>query len=368
MQKPLIFCAAVLFIFLFSAARGVYACSCAPNDMVDKEFARSKNVVVLKAVAPLGPVTGDMSSVSGVAGFKFTVQKVFKGTIKPGQELTVASTGMCSFGFEAADLGSEFLFFYADDETAMVPMCSRSGHAKWRAADISWLENMDRVRGLTRISGIISQGFESALEGEKSAWKPRDGHTVRIMGNRRDIRLKTDVNGVYEIYGLPPGQYRIEPEKIAGYTAANEILTEIPSVAVTLYHKGHVEKQFNFKIDNAIRGRLVDSEGLPLERVKLELVPARGKPRKYFRAIDFTEKDGSFEFEDVPAGTYVIVGNPDNTITAENPYPRFYSPGTASREAATEVTIGPGDFLGNFTVKAPKPGETVVISGTLLGQ
>lgn len=342
------------------------ACTCAENPMVDVEFSHAKNVVVLKAVSVLGPEKSDFKREDSVPGFMFKAQKVFKGTVKPGEEFAVISTGMCSFGFRAEDLASEFLFYYFDDNFSIVPMCSRSGHTKFRAADISYLEKREKVRGLTRISGIVSQYISTAVEGEGSRSDPLIDHTVRIIGNGRDIRLKTDEHGVYEVYGLPPGQYRIEPAKVKGFMATDFVDRETPSAAIVFNGKGHAEMNFYFRIDNAISGRVVDADGKPLERVKLELLPARGTPRKYFVETDYSAKDGSFKFEDVPAGMYVIAGNPKNEITAENPYPLFYSSGTSDRATATEIRVGPGDFLYGFTVKASRSAETVIISGRLL--
>jgi hypothetical protein len=363
MQRPFIFCAAVLFMLLFSA-RGAYACSCMESLTVDREFAGSKIVLLLKALSPLMYKGADGREL--VSGFRFSVQKVFKGAIEPGQEIDAVSPGGCGAGFKASDLGSEFLIFYRDDDTGLMPICTRSGSAKYRAADISYLENMDRVRGLTRISGIVSQRFGAVVEGEEPRQVLLEGHTVRVTGSGRDVRLKTDANGVYGIYGLPPGQYRVEAGAVNGFKPVNGNLDKAVSIAVTLFHKGHTEADLNFEIVNAVRGRVLSAEGKPVENVLLQLMPAHGKRYRYFVETARSQRDGSFEFDDIPAGTYVIVGNPENNVTAENPYARFYSSGTDNRETAAEITVGPGDVLENFTVKASKPAETVVISGKVI--
>jgi hypothetical protein len=352
-------------VLLVSSATTAFACSCAESPTVDKEFARAKHVAILKAATYLAPQENPNSPVDRVSGFNFVVQKVFKGSaLKAGQQLPMISTGMCSFGFETRDLGREYLIYYfGDDRFEIVPMCTRSGAVEWRAADILYIENIRRVRGLSRISGFVGQGEVASVDGEDSRTTPLAGHIVRITGNGRNIQAKTSKNGVYEVYDLPSGTYRIEPERIVGFVPTNEIRTRTESANVVLLTNGHAEKDFTYDIDNAISGKLLSADGKPLARVRLDLIPSRGKPAKYFVNNAYSEKDGTFKFERIPKGSYVIVGNKDNVITAENPYPRFYASGTEERAMAPEIAIGPGDFLDGFVVRASVPVETVTISG-----
>ena len=178
--------------------------------------------------------------------------------------------------------------------------------------------------------------------------------------------MKTDKNGVYETYGLPPGLYRIQPEKVTGFVPTNGIRKKTESASVVLHAGGHAESNFYYDIENAISGKLLGADGKPLADVLLDLVPAESNPAKYFVNTARSEADGTFRFERIPQGTYVIVGNRDNVITAEYPYPRFYASGTDDRASAPNIAIGPGDFLDGFVVKAPRPVETVLISGFLL--
>ena len=119
-------------------------------------------------------------------------------------------------------------------------------------------------------------------------------------------------------------------------------------------------------IDNAIRGRVLDSKGRGLEEVDIELVPVRGRRPDNFFARTQTEKGGYFEIESVPAGSYLIVVNPGGKVTAQTPFGKFYYPGTAARAGAAPVGIGAGEFIKNLIVTAPKTAETVTLSGVLL--
>lgn len=217
------------------------ACSCVESVTVDREFTSARQVAVLKAVSPLNVKNG-LTDDGSVAGFNFRVQRVFKGSVmKVGSEWPMISGGMCSFGFKESDLGEEFLFYYfSDDQVGMVPMCSRSGRLSWRAADILYLEKRHNVRGWTRISGQLQ------VRSSGSATASVEGLTVRITGQGRDVRLRTDENGVFEVYGLVPGSYRIEPPTIDGVVPTDELARRKSAVFVTLLGKSHVEKNFYY--------------------------------------------------------------------------------------------------------------------------
>jgi hypothetical protein len=63
---------------------------------------------------------------------------------------------------------------------------------------------MEKARGKTRISGMVVGGN---LRGLGSA-----NIKIRIIGKNKTYTAITDKNGFYEIYGLPAGEYFIEPE------------------------------------------------------------------------------------------------------------------------------------------------------------
>ena len=56
---------------------------------------------------------------------------------------------------------------------------------------------MNKVPGRTRISGVLSEGGLARLS--------LGGQTIRIIGRNKTYGTKTDKNGVYELYDVPPG-------------------------------------------------------------------------------------------------------------------------------------------------------------------
>lgn len=175
----------------------------------------------------------------------------------------------------------------------------------------------------------------------------------------KDTTVETDEDGVYEIYGLPAGKYKIIPEKVRGYKFWNESSFR----EVELKAGNHSEADFTFIIDNNISGKFLDSTGKPLKNVCLNLLSAIGKKLPFNYKVDCTDVKGNFQIEEIPAGTYVIVVNDDGKITAEEPFGTFYYPNTSRIEDAAKITIGAGDFFNDLVITAPTTAETITISG-----
>ena len=124
-----------------------------------------------------------------------------------------------AFGvFNEKIIGIDFLFFLSKkpaDNLWSAFICTRSNSVKGAAEDLMYLEKMSEVKGKTRLSGTLAQEDKSATEDEGDSYKPLVGMTVTISGNGKKIKLKTDENGVYEIYDLPIGKYKVTPDKIS---------------------------------------------------------------------------------------------------------------------------------------------------------
>jgi len=360
----ILFCA----LFLLSAA-SAFACSCSFVGPADSEFYFSENVAVFRLRSVQKPAEGEENyGLYGLVSAKLTVEKVYKGKLKVGDELTFkqGGGGDCVWTFSDKFIGLEYLFYLgakpARGQMWAAGTCTRSNSVRGAAADILYLDNMKANAGKTRISGTLIQAFEPAVEGDLLRREPLAGRTVTITGGGITKKLKTNVDGVYEIYGLKPGKYRVTPEKVPGFRFSDEN-KEYEEVEIEA--EDIDEADFRFVIHNAIRGRVFDAAGKPFHGACLTLLPALGAPPQYFRKYDCTEKDGSFEFENVPAGTWIIVANREDRITASTPFGKLYYPGTAKREEASEIPLGPGDFRENLVFNILPAAETVTISGTV---
>ena len=370
-----------LVIFLLSL-RTAEACSCGAAPTVLTAFDNSDVVVIVSAVsvekappektAPPGRVAEEDKYVDGVISTSMRVEQVFKGTLKVGDEMIFLQGGgaNCIWTFHENDIGKKFLFYLRRFEKSprwIAMTCGRNKPVEYAADDLLYLNNLDKVRNKTRISGTLRFEYETN--------ESRAGRKIRIVGTNGTREVKTDDNGVYEIYDLPAGRYFVEPEVPRGWKVDRYRLDYSPSfdrkandgslqkIPITLEANTHASLDLTFEIDNAVRGHVYDPSGQPMNGVCLHLIPADGTEGKYLG--DCTQ-DGAFEIKRIPPGTYVLVLNSDGEMTSEEPFRTFYYPKVSKREDATVFNIGIGDIIENLEIYPPIEVKTVTVEGVLL--
>lgn len=357
---------ALIFILLMSA-NSALACSCFTPGL-SSAIEDSKNIAVFSVQSVEKYVEGEKGY--GYDGFKqaiLKVEKVYKGNLKVGDTFPFkqGGGGDCIITYDEKSVGNEFLFFLGEkpekDKLWEASGCNRSNSKKYASADLLYLEKMSKVEGKTRLSGTLTKTIEPDIEGKYASVDFLAGKKVRISGNGKNIELKTDKNGVYEIYDLPPGKYIVTPEKINGFKFGDDKTSE----EIEIKEEYHTEQDFEFEVDNRVSGKIFDSNGKPLRKVCLGMFPVQGVKPKSYELNDCTDSNGYFEFKKIPPGNYVITINEEGEITADEPFGTFYYPNVFKREEAAQIAVQAGTFFDNLNIKAPQTLETITISGVL---
>ena len=381
-SRPLKPYSLLLFLFVFLAsAQSAEACSCGGSPTVLDSFNWAEVVVVVSAVsvekaepektAAPGRMSDGENYVDGVKSTTMRVEQVFKGGLKVGEEMIFGQGGGadCVWTFSEQDIGKKFLFYLKISPYTpwFAGTCGRSSYVEYKADDLLYLNNLEKVRNKTRISGTIRFRYE----GESLA-----GRKIRIVGTKGTQELKTDQNGVYEIYDLPAGRYFVEVEIPKGWKIAPYWLRYAPSldrnakdaslqkIPIILEANKHAGLDLLFDVDNVIRGNIYDPLGQPMNGVCLHLIPADGSKGPYLG--DCTEKDGAFTIDEIPPGGYVIIVNDDGEMTSTEPFKTFYYPKALKREEATVFNIGLGDIIENVAIHPPIELKTITVEGVLL--
>lgn len=377
LNKRFVFLGFALLCVLFNFETA-FACSCGPTPNVLESFEGSENVVVVKAVSVEMAAAGEQV-VDNVKSTKMVVEKVFKGELKPGDEMIFAQGGGadCIWTFSEDSVGKEYLFYLGKQRAGSGFWigfgCGRSNTVEGAADDLLYLNNLDKARGKTRISGTLESYSDNA--------PAFAGRKIKIIGERQIYQTKTDKNGVYEIYGLPPGKYLIEPEIPRGWRVSNFYLQYSTSVAgdeeiprnrrmkqypIVLENKKHALLDFHLEIDNAVRGKIFAPDGRPMKDVCINAVSIEQQAKKYASDFDCTKKDGSFEILEIPAGNYILVVNDDGKIDDDEPFGTLFYPGVWEREKAGVISIEAGSFLNDIDIQIPAFEETIMVEGRFL--
>lgn len=367
-------CLLLAFAGLLLAGHAAHACSCGPRPTVLDSYEGSDSVVIARIVAvEKSAATEREHYPEGVVAAKMAVEKVYKGNVKVGDEMTFAqgNGSDCLWTFKQEYVGDQVLLYvhsaYRRDGLWQVSFCGRSNNVEAVTDDLLYLDNLDKVRGKTRISGRVYYG---------NVGLSPEGRKVRIIGADKTYEVKTDAHGVYEIYDVPAGKYLIEAEAPAGWkvdgfwlkylfgydeSAAGEGTSR--SVVIALGDKKHAGVDIRFAADNVIRGKVYDPGGKPMEGVCVTAVSAGDGGRS---GRDCTDENGNFAITEVDRGSYVLAVNVTGKISSNEPFRTFYYPNVKERERAAVITIGVGEVRDGISIHAPDMQEVITVEGVLL--
>jgi hypothetical protein len=338
----------------------VVACALAPKPTVLQAYEESDVVIIARAVSveKLSDQSERPRLATLVTSTTMQVEKVFKGNLRAGDKIVFGQgNGLrCTWVFYEDAIGKEYLFYLnspAQDEKLWYEYgLGRSHRLQHAADDLLYLNNMDKVRGRTRISGTLDDDGLAGLSLE--------GQPIRIIGKNRTYVARTDKNGVYELYDVPPGRYVLEPQLKFGWKVDEFFLTRPytrleltqarrPSnrVAFTLRPRSHFGVDLRLKLSNHVSGTIYESNSKPMPGVCVSLVPAN---KSHLGCNSLTDQLGRFQIDSVKAGTYMMIVNYENKITSGMPFPKVYYPGVFEREKAEVITLKHGESLNNLNV------------------
>jgi Carboxypeptidase regulatory-like domain len=362
------------FLLVLAASNSAHACSCLGQNSVCEAAASAEAIFVgsvhkvellksKKDVPQSEQVTGQIA--------RIRVERVFKGKI--GSEIAIHS-GMtyCDLSYQ---VGEQWVFYATyDKETrtwSVGSVYGRSRQTKYSANDLLYLRRLPVSAQQTRISGVIEYLKSDPEKGTTST--TLSSVKLKIIGKQRTAEVYTDRNGIYEIYGLPPGEYLIKPEAPPGWTenfpirAGNADDSEDESAKVELTEKSCAELNFSFHLDaeTSIAGKVRGADGRPLPNVLLSLQP-EGKRALHSWQFVFTNLQGEYRLENIPPGEYLIVVKGNGDISSYAPFHNAYYPGVFKKEDAAIVQVTRGDRLENYDINIPSQATVYTIQGRLL--
>lgn len=190
-------------VFLFVCCGVAAACTCGSSPTVCEAYAAAAAVFVGSVLSVQDEVTKEADGREFVSGqvARVQVEKVFKGI---RETVAVFRSGRSSCDAEYKE-GERWLFYaYYDKKSRSwgVRACDRSAGVEAAADDLLYLQGLPASAQKTRVAGTLTSPEDRPLSGVK----------VRLSNGRKSYEVYTDRNGIYEVYGLPPGKYVVKPE------------------------------------------------------------------------------------------------------------------------------------------------------------
>ena len=201
----ILFSTVILALFLL-VTPAIDACSCARYPTVCDSYQKA-DAVFIGVVQSVNNKLFDEYS-GQVAHIQ--IEKSFKGMAQP--EVIFRTEGSsCDKIYKE---GQRWLFYaYYDQKTKRwnTAACDRSTTIDEAGDDLLYLQGLPKSASTTRLSGELTD-YEDDPEKGFTRVKNIIGAKVKITGEGKDYEVYTDKNGVFEILGLPPGKYSVEPE------------------------------------------------------------------------------------------------------------------------------------------------------------
>ncbi len=287
---------------------------------------------------------------------RMKIGEVLTGVDAAQKEIEIV-TGMgggdCGYSFQS---GVDYIVYaYKNSEGRLeTGICSRTRPLTQAAEDIAYLRAVPQLPATADIRVSVF---------DNSAWqagrRPMQRVRTTISGPDGIKEALTDRAGRATFTGLPPGEYTVQWAS-DGYKSGDR--------KVQIHAQGCAEVPVFMLLDRRIQGRVLTRAGMPAAKVTIEMIPAHPGPNASPVAENYatSDLDGHYEFEYLRTGDFYLGVNLDRPPSPENPYARWFFPGTKEPAGATIVHLPETPGVQTFDLILPEPQKDRIIEGVVV--
>lgn len=266
---------------------------------------------------------------------RIRVNEAFKA-VTAGQTITMRlGSSDCAPKFGRGE--RRVFYMRANEEGAWyLPSCMRTlGNAEPGSNDMLFLRGLPRSAKGTRVAGDVRGAPHLA---------------VTITGPGGFSRqLVTSKAGGFEVYNLKRGSYSVSVNVPRGFKLRP---SETPS-EFELGKDGDVSLSFVLEDDTSVAGRVLDSSGIPVQGVCVDLEPVQGRSPNREHLFGCTDETGAFAIDAMPPGQYLLKAKDKIQVAGDKSESTLYYPGVRERQRATVITIDTGQHARDFDIRTP---------------
>lgn len=285
-----------------------------------------------------------------------SVDETFRG--KSGPEIAFERAD-CYFEFK---LGEKYLIYTNKGPDGKYDL-RRSSSPTRLFAEAS--EDLDFIRSLPvaqpggRVYGDVWDHRGSVtlrINKDDPSFPKMPGVTIYLRNGEKSFQTISDANGLYELTGLPAGEYELSTDLPNYLSGTRE--------SVKVVDKGCTNVRLSVQATGEIKGRLVSANGEPIEKAVVTIFTSDGVTEDMFDRVQThymtrseTDKNGWFRFVRLRSGRYHLAVNmvEEERIEASpaSLYPRMFHPDVNSFKDAKPIMLGNGAKLENVEIKLP---------------
>ena len=296
---------------------------------------------------------------------RFKITEVLTG-LDPSQKEIVIATGLgggdCGYGFQR---GVEYIVYASNqrEDGLSTGICSPTRPIEQAAEDLKYFRQLANAAAVSEIRVTAFDPYAQRLRLPSGQPQVEGMPKVQVIidgpGGRQSAT--TDASGRHVFGGLPPGEYRVAAS-LEGYASLTELLP------VRVHTKGCAEVPLPMRLDRRVGGIVRTSDGQPAPGVTLECVPVRPRHENDMpNAIDSatTDANGRYELNHLTTGDYYFGVSLSRSPKLENPYTRWFYPGTERPAEAGIIHVSDRRETQSFDLVLPRRQGDRIIQGAV---
>jgi protocatechuate 3,4-dioxygenase beta subunit len=292
----------------------------------------------------------------------FQIRESFLGTEKSGQIKVNLPAIEPSF-YEFVPGQTYLVYGYKGDIGINLDAGTRTQHISDVTEDLEFLRSLPtKKRGIT-IYGNVKQVFRSSLENDNSRPVPKVSVIIAHTKDAEKVyRAVTDENGDYRISNIPAGSYEVSAANVdKDYNTSHQYTFEVTD-------RGCTKQDISVESKSKVSGKVIDSNGNPVERAEVEIISVNVLNPEYYRGKEFanTDSNGNFTAFGIPPGLYTLSVNHNNPPEDDSPYPPTFYPGVSERSQAQLFEVVLGKDLSGIEFKLPEKLAPVSVTGSVV--
>lgn len=277
--------------------------------------------------------------------YRFRIDERIAG-LEGQQEIDIYSGsgggGDCTYQFKR---GEQYVVFPSRNGLGQLiaTICSATSPVALAQAILPPLRAARDKGTVGSVYGVLQVGQQPFLSvTDDVAPRPLQYANMSLRSDTRVFAVRTDSNGAFAIYSVPPGTYHVTAELPPNMEFARPILNGPPDPLILA--AGDCSEYNSTALPTArIRGRVLGAHGKPLKFAEAELFrPEKYQPTPLLMTWqEVQDQKGFFEFDHVGPGDYLLVYKDEDPQTGELISLCFY-PGVPDVGRAEHVHIEGG--------------------------